>query len=971
MRLLAQFTTQCGAYCRTCAVGGHEGVIVRRVLLTVAAILMLMTVIITRSGNRAEAIEVAAVPTYQPAAERAEAGFPTGSGVATSGDLFTRTRSDNTQTIYRVADDGSIDVVDDLERPGVIGGGWLVDSMLNHYRLGNDGTLTLVHELNAPAGAIFFDGTSALSITEESIRFTTLEGDATPSITTFPNPGGDALFPIAAIGDGIAALGLDNAVHTWRLEGGVWTDAGRLAHEPEETALGERPGHQWPRSVAVDGNTVFAGADIADVSPDFARVGPGAVLVWEHSGDDWVRQDTIRGFDQRPGSIFGRSIAADDGVLAVSSFDYRNNVDGNGTTRSVHVYRQRGDGTWDAVAKLLGIDANLLSLTVADDGRFVVANSSAGFWLYDGPFQEASARIRNVCADPLGDCAAGRLLAPAMRGEGAAVTLSEGRLVTNNRYASDDWLWQGSVEVWDVELAFDGSVSRRRITGPNPIPGGFLGYGADVEADLLAMTGNSPGAKPLHVYRGGEDGRWRREATLSTPGLGTPIVHEGQVLVFGSGRLTVFEERNGAWTQVQSRSVDGTPSYLQGDSAMIEGDLWKRGAAGTWAPSNDPRPISDAARASDTLVHDGDLVAFEADGSVRIERLVDGEWTLESTLAAAADSPWDTFGQRLAIDGDRLLIGESTSFVVTGGLTPRELRGVVHLYEHADGVWTRTRTFTDTRAVPEGRYDFGASFDVDGDTVAIARGDGATYLHRLAETPVECMWTFRNELDTEVKLKKLIDGRDRTQETVQPGESAGVPVDAGDRWTVRRADDFSRVFREAVPADCMARTIVIADEEPPPGACTLTITNGYPDELKVKLAIDGRESTQHRLAAGETRAVAVEPGETWLVRQTSTRQRLWRETIADPCVNSDLTIAPVAGFCEWTFINEADFDVKVKEVVDGREVTRLRVNAGTIGTIRLDQQLEMVLRNPADASRVGEFVTPIECRSPTITISNP
>lgn len=933
--------------------------------------LTLMTAVITQSGSGAEAIEVAAVPALQPATERAEAGFPTAHGVAASGDLFTRTLSDNSRVIRRVADDGSVELVGELERPGVIGGGWLVDSALNHYRLSDDGSLTLVHELNAPVGAIFFDGTSAMSISAEWIRLTTLAGEDPPSIASFPNPGGDALFPIAAIGDGIAAVGLNNAIQTWRLENGQWTDSGRLSHEPEETTLAERPGHLWPRSIAVDGTNVFAGADIADVSPDFARFGPGAVLVWEQVGEDWVRQATIRGFDQRPGSIFGRAVAADAGVLAVSSFDYRNNVNGVGTTRSVHVYRQRGDGTWDAVAKLLGVEANILSLTVADDGDFVVVNSSAGFWLYDGPFADASSRVRNTCADPGGDCAAGRLLAPAMRGEGSAVILSNGQLFTSNPFASADWLWQGAVEVWDVEPAFDGDVNRRRITGPNPIPGGFLGYGADVESDILAMTANSSESKPLLVYRRGDDGRWSRTASLSTPGLGTPFVHEGQVLVIGSGRLTVFEERNGVWEQIQSRSLDSAPTYLEGDSAIIGGNLWKRGADGTWARSNDPHPISDAARAAQTLVHDGSVAAFQTDDGVRIERLVNGEWMVEATLAQAADSPWETFGERLAIDGDRLLVSESTRLTVTQGLTPSELRGVVHLYEHQNGMWTRTRTFTDTRAVPEGRYDFGASFDVDGDTVAIARGDGATYLHQLAGEQVACRWTFSNELDTAVKLKKLIDGRDRTQVTVQPGESAGIPVDVGDRWTVRRADDFSRVFRETVPADCVPRMITVADPEPPPGACTRTITNGYPDELKVKIVANGRESTQHRLAAGETKIVTVEPGETWLVRQTSTRQRLWRETMPDPCVSSVLNLEPAAGFCEWTFINQADFDVKVKEIVDGREITRLRVNAGTIGTVRLNQRLNMVLRNPADASRVGEFVTPIECRSPTVTISNP
>lgn len=943
----------------------------RKVLLSAAVLLTLMAVVITRAGSGAEAIEVDAVPAVQPAATRAEAGFPTARGVATSGDLFTRTLSDNSRVIRRVADDGTVELVGELERRGVIGGGWLVDSALNHYRLADDGSLTLVHELNAPDGAIFFDGTSAMSITEDSIRFTTLDGAATPSIATFPNPGADALFPIAAIGDGIAAVGLRNAMHTWRYENGVWTDAGRLSHEADETTLVERPNQQWPRSIAVDGTSVFAGADLADVSPDFARVGPGAVLVWEYSADGWVRRDTIRGFDQRPGSIFGRVIAADDGVLAVSSFDYRNNVNGAGTTRSVHVYRQRGDGTWDAVAKLLGIGANILSLTVADDGGFIIADSSAGFWIHDGPFPEATPRVRNTCADGVADCATSRLLAPAMGGDGANVTLSDGQLFSSNRYASGEWLWQGGIEIWNVDLAFNGAVSRRRLTGPNPIPGGFVGYGADVETDTLAMTANGREAKPLLVYRRGDDGLWRRAASLSTPALGTPFVHEGQILVIGSGRLTVFEERDGAWTQIQSRNLDGTPTYLQGDSAMIDGNLWKRGADGTWARSADPRPISNAARAATRLVHDGTTVAFHTEAGVRIERLVNGEWMLETTLTQAADSPWETFGERLAIDGDRLLVGESTSVVVTGGLTPRELRGVVHLYEHEDGVWTRTRTFTDTSAVPEGRYDFGASFDVDGDTVAIARGDGALYLHQLDRAPVACRWTFRNELDTAVKLKQLIDGRDRTQATVEPGESAEIAVEAEDRWTVRRGDDFTRVFRETVPANCVAQTITLADEEPPPGACTRTIANGYPDELKVKVVVDGRESTQHRLAGGDTKVVAVEPGETWLVRQTSTRQRLWREAISDPCASADVDLAPAVGFCEWTFINQADFDVKVKEIVDGREVTRLRVNAGTIGTIRLDQQLSFVLRNPADASRVGEFVTPIECRSPTLTINNP
>ena len=83
------------------------------------------------------------------------------------------------------------------------------------------------------------------------------------------------------------------------------------------------------------------------------------------------------------------------------------------------------------------------------------------------------------------------------------------------------------------------------------------------------------------------------------------------------------------------------------------------------------------------LALEGDRLAVGEAGadSVRVFRRVSGSWTAETTLAAAAPLAGSRFGEALALRGERLAIG-----------APRQANGAVHVFSVGGSRWTQTQT---------------------------------------------------------------------------------------------------------------------------------------------------------------------------------------------------------------------------------------------------------------------------------------
>jgi hypothetical protein len=83
------------------------------------------------------------------------------------------------------------------------------------------------------------------------------------------------------------------------------------------------------------------------------------------------------------------------------------------------------------------------------------------------------------------------------------------------------------------------------------------------------------------------------------------------------------------------------------------------------------------------LALDGDRLAVGEAGadSVRLFRRVSGSWTAETTLAAAAPLAGSRFGEALALRGERLAIG-----------APRQAQGAVHVFSFSGASWAQTQT---------------------------------------------------------------------------------------------------------------------------------------------------------------------------------------------------------------------------------------------------------------------------------------
>jgi sugar lactone lactonase YvrE len=191
-------------------------------------------------------------------------------------------------------------------------------------------------------------------------------------IVPTPNSVGTHINSIALYGDTLAVGNTSysqiapgaGAVYVYALAGGAWSLKSTLtaSDAAERDAFGS--------SVGLYQNTLVTGAPQAEPDTD----NPGAVYVFEHTGDAWSQVARLKG-DIRNNYGFGDAIDLVGDVLAVGS---QGEPDG-----AVYVY-QRGDGSWPRQARLVAGDPTrsaYLGLSVAVGPHSIFAGD-----IYDGFF---------------------------------------------------------------------------------------------------------------------------------------------------------------------------------------------------------------------------------------------------------------------------------------------------------------------------------------------------------------------------------------------------------------------------------------------------------------------------------------------------------------------------------------------------------------------------------------------------------
>ena len=264
------------------------------------------------------------------------------------------------------------------------------------------------------------------------------------------------------------------------------------------------------------------------------------------------------------------------------------------------------------------------------------------------------------------------------------------------------------------------------LSWPTPasaqVPAGRIEFGPDVSAASLDVDGarlvvgntRTKTGEAL-VYEPGADGRWTLVADLQPAHdvvfAGSSVAVQGDRIAMSTafladwsapGPVEVFEFEGGNWARVAELSGDPLDA-----------------AYGFWARST--------AMDGEVIVVGSPLHNERKSGSVYFfERQGDGEWGLQSHIVSPADPEYvDTFGESVAVDGDRALVGAPSSIF-------NSFVGVVYLCERdASGQWEVTDSLTDPSGLVGTR--FGAAVALDGTRAVVGAPSsdgnaGAAYL---------------------------------------------------------------------------------------------------------------------------------------------------------------------------------------------------------------------------------------------------
>ncbi|MCH2162867.1 MAG: FG-GAP repeat protein, partial [Phycisphaerales bacterium] len=269
-----------------------------------------------------------------------------------------------------------------------------------------------------------------------------------------------------------------------------------------------------------------------------------------------------------------------------------------------------------------------------------------------------------------------------------------------------DWA-AGRVHVF--RLTDDGFVSESELVADDGAVGDLLGVSVATDGSRIIAGAFMDDAAFIndgsaYVYRLDTRNKkqWVQEAKLvaSAPQpqatFGRTVAIDGDLAVVGapldgtvgsaSGRVHIFErDGSGAWFETAQLTSPGQqPGDRFGLALDLDGDQLAVGAS--WAGSER--------------------------GEVHIyERSAGGAWNHVAEVLNPSGVAGDQFGFDVALDGDRLLVGE---YHADGLLTDS---GAVHFFSRTAGVWTLEESFSGDALGASA--EFGVSVDLQGD-VAVA-----------------------------------------------------------------------------------------------------------------------------------------------------------------------------------------------------------------------------------------------------------
>jgi hypothetical protein len=257
-----------------------------------------------------------------------------------------------------------------------------------------------------------------------------------------------------------------------------------------------------------------------------------------------------------------------------------------------------------------------------------------------------------------------------------------------------------------------------------------VGSVACADSIVLEPALHSPLLAPFDVFGG--------DVVLATPALCAVGVRGADGTALNMGAVDTFDLKDGAWTFLERLQPAGLLAGDQfGESLAADGswlavsatrhDASGADAGAVWVYQREgpywrnpqkllPGMGSDGMRFGESLALAEGVLAIGAPGAapagaVLLYRVVDGVWQLDETVVNPTPADGDRFGDAVAVDATRLLVGDPFD---DAGATDR---GAVHFYTQVGKNWQFGATLLPMSA--SDRQYFGHSLSMRGTRLAV------------------------------------------------------------------------------------------------------------------------------------------------------------------------------------------------------------------------------------------------------------
>ncbi len=496
---------------------------------------------------------------------------------------------------------------------------------------------------------------------------------------------------ISAFQERVGTYSTVGAVYIFTKNAGQWKQSARLAPPTDSPCnFGER--------IAFDGTTLVVGAPQTN-----GYTGATHIYVRDASGK-WVSQanlatpeDPSRGSN----SQYGASLAlAGDTVIvgAPQTTDHRNKRVGAGF---LYV---RKDNQWSLAANLdphvdgrgagLGLAVagdSILCANTSENGEAIIGLYPGGQFLTPSVPAPTLVRMGQTPASPGG----------VMDSNFGAAMATAGNIVAIGA-PFDPAMGHKSGAVFVFEKTPDGLVQQAKLIPPNGHEWGQFGTSVALSGKWLAVgspggghDGGNNGVVYLYIHRGH---LWCLHGWRLPPGsdkkesdFGSSVAFDGDTLLVGhsgdnsggsqSGAAYIYSHEGSKWPR-QAMLVPETPIAQArfGHSAALSGNIAAVGA---------PFESNDKAKSA---------------GAVYVFEKKDGAWKQTARLLPPENVPCN-FGERIALDGDTLIVGAPQ----TNGYT-----GAAHVFvRNAAGAWVAQGRLDPEEAAANSQYGLGVAIRGD------------------------------------------------------------------------------------------------------------------------------------------------------------------------------------------------------------------------------------------------------------------